>query len=509
MRLSGKNTTTDKWEKKYFSLLDEHDALEQNYQHNEALLCKTITRLALASTGFNKALDPHLKSLRKQLQNGLKSEKLKRELEEFSNALLTLDEHGDSNKNNSDPALLFEFLVRHFPKREAEFHRLEKAYQQDRKAGMQDLLLALHELVDEEHNVVSEIHNAHQDDQAIRRALCELLADSEIPESFKQRCTHLTCAIENHQENLPDLLDKTFSLLLEIKKYYQSAQQETTTFLASLSEELTQLGWQASHSSVQAQHHFDNKQHSDQIINSHMTGLQDDSANAVELEKLKLNVRDRMKVIAELLQAQQQQELTEHQQNLYAFQTLLDKIRYLENESERLQQKLQDAQLKALRDPLTQLPNRLAYDERLLTEQAKMKRNKTPLSLLVWDIDFFKKINDTYGHKAGDKTLMLIAKILKNNCRESDFIARFGGEEFVMLLAETHAQSGLIIADKIRTVIESSGFNYQGHKIQMTISCGISEFTNDECGDTVFKRADRALYLAKQHGRNQCIIAAI
>ncbi len=506
MRLSGHKEKTDKWEKKYFSLLDEHDALEQSYQTNEQLLCKTITRLALASTGFNHALDPYLKRLRKQLKNGLKSNKLKQELEEFSNALLTLDESSNQTSKET-PSLLIEFLIRHFPNKEADFHTLERAYHSDSKAGIQDLLLALHELVDEQQNVVTEIHSTHQDDEQIRELLYELLSDTDVPERFKKQTEQLSSALQHHEDSLPNLLNQTFSLLLAIKKHFQSEKQDMTQFLTHISEQLTVLGTQAADSSHSTQQFISEKQHLDQTINAKMAELHYDSANATELDILKNVVRERLNSISELLKNQQQKETTEQQNNLHSFQALLDKIRFLENETTSLHQKLHAAHYKALRDPLTSLPNRLAYDERLLVELAKKQRNQSALSLIVWDIDFFKKINDSYGHKAGDKTLTIIAKLLLNSCRQSDFVARFGGEEFLTLLPDTDAQSAFIIADKIRQNISSSGFNYQGHKIKITISCGISEFTNGDSGDTVFKRADTALYQAKRNGRNQCIIA--
>ena len=161
---------------------------------------------------------------------------------------------------------------------------------------------------------------------------------------------------------------------------------------------------------------------------------------------------------------------------------------------------------KASRDPLTGLPNRLAYDERIALEQSRWLRYKSPLTLIIWDIDLFKLINDNFGHKAGDKTLTLVAQLIFNNCRETDFIARFGGEEFVMLLPNTLSEQAFILAEKIRTLISNSGFNYNGKSIKLTISCGISEFAEGDEFEAVFERADQALYQSKEQGRNKCSI---
>ncbi|MGZ5575370.1 MAG: GGDEF domain-containing protein, partial [Methylobacter sp.] len=127
-----------------------------------------------------------------------------------------------------------------------------------------------------------------------------------------------------------------------------------------------------------------------------------------------------------------------------------------------------------------------------------------PLSLIIWDIDHFKTINDRYGHKAGDKVLLLIAKQLSDHSYTTDFISRFGGEEFTMLLPNTDSQSALSRANQLRQVIEKTGFNASGTSVAITISCGITEFIPDDTDEAAFERADQALYQAKQQGRNRC-----
>ena len=122
---------------------------------------------------------------------------------------------------------------------------------------------------------------------------------------------------------------------------------------------------------------------------------------------------------------------------------------------------------------------------------------------MVCDIDLFKRINDSYGHLAGDKVLTIIARSLQRNLRVSDFIARFGGEEFVILMPGTTAEDAKIVAEKLRKKIEQSPFNFKKEPVQITISFGISQFAMDEHADEVFSRADKALYKAKKLGRNQ------
>lgn len=183
-------------------------------------------------------------------------------------------------------------------------------------------------------------------------------------------------------------------------------------------------------------------------------------------------------------------------------------IEAVKMEARSLKESLKQASTEAMTDALTQLPNRLAYDRRFEVEYARWHRNKEPLSLLVWDIDFFKKINDSYGHKIGDKTLVIISKLLSKYCREMDFVSRFGGEEFTMLLSNIRSNAALVLAEKIRRIIEKTGFNYAGKAIHITISCGIAELQASDNKETLFERADKALYEAKKKGRNQCVLAS-
>ena len=138
---------------------------------------------------------------------------------------------------------------------------------------------------------------------------------------------------------------------------------------------------------------------------------------------------------------------------------------------------------------------------------ARWERYHENLLLIIWDIDFFKKVNDTYGHQGGDEVLKMVAQLLRQQLRKPDFIARFGGEEFVSLLPNTSLGAGFKVADKMRNAVQDLEFTYKDNVIPITISCGISLFgTGDKPGD-VFERADKALYQAKEQGRNRCVIA--
>ena len=164
--------------------------------------------------------------------------------------------------------------------------------------------------------------------------------------------------------------------------------------------------------------------------------------------------------------------------------------------------------MRAISDPLTQLPNRAAYNERVEQEVAHQRRYQHPLTMVVCDLDHFKRINDGYGHLAGDKVLRLVAKLISDRLRDTDFVARYGGEEFVVLMPETAVEKARVAIEKVRKAIADSPFNFGGQPVQITMSFGITSVrVEDGSHDVAFQRADDALYQAKQQGRNRSVVA--
>ena len=136
------------------------------------------------------------------------------------------------------------------------------------------------------------------------------------------------------------------------------------------------------------------------------------------------------------------------------------------------------------------------------------KEDNIQATLLVWDIDHFKMLNDQYGHAAGDKVLQAVARKLKVNVADDDIVARFGGEEFVMLLNGKSAQEGEELAERVRLIIADTEFTYKQQPLKVTISCGVASFQPKDTPTTLFERADKALYKAKRSGRNKVEVLA-
>jgi len=184
---------------------------------------------------------------------------------------------------------------------------------------------------------------------------------------------------------------------------------------------------------------------------------------------------------------------------------LSNRLKKMDEESTQLRAQVRLERDRAQRDALTGIPNRAAYDERLTTEISRRNRHGRRLSLAVIDIDKFKDVNDKLGHKAGDKVLKNVAEICAAIVRTSDFLARYGGEEFALVLPETALEQARLVAEKLRGEIAAKGFFYDSRRVPITVSIGVAEFASNETADEVFQRADRALYAAKERGRNRCV----
>jgi diguanylate cyclase len=192
-------------------------------------------------------------------------------------------------------------------------------------------------------------------------------------------------------------------------------------------------------------------------------------------------------------------------------QQLAKRMAALEEESRELRLHLARQQQAATTDTLTELPNRDAYNQRIRimldhwrNGAANQRRDDDrAFCLAVADVDHFKRINDNYGHLAGDKVLKIVAREMAARLRDNDFVARYGGEEFVIILRDTRPADAEYVLNKIREAIQAIPFHFKDEKVEITLSFGVVVAERDDSPESVFERADQALYKAKQDGRNR------
>lgn len=189
---------------------------------------------------------------------------------------------------------------------------------------------------------------------------------------------------------------------------------------------------------------------------------------------------------------------------------LQDSLKAQQQLASRLEQLNQDLERRAMTDVLTGLHNRRAFDDALGREIERAKRLEKPLSLLMVDVDFFKRLNDTYGHQAGDHVLAKLGELIMHNARACDFPCRYGGEEFVIILPHTPLLGAQVAAERLRGRIEALGLDYEGQPIKITVSIGVAQVPADggpRTATIALRKADDALYEAKEAGRNRVVIS--
>jgi diguanylate cyclase len=190
---------------------------------------------------------------------------------------------------------------------------------------------------------------------------------------------------------------------------------------------------------------------------------------------------------------------------LEANQRLEDDLVCTKYRLEEQAQELDRTRREARTDVLSGVGNRKAFDERLQFTLSKFNRQKTPFALVLADVDHFKWINDTHGHQAGDQVVTNIGNVLQQSVRDTDFVARFGGDEFALLLSGIEGELATEIAERIRRKIERSNFNVgpENERVAVTFSMGLAAAREGDNAETLLERADRALYTSKESGRNQ------
>jgi diguanylate cyclase len=336
----------------------------------------------------------------------------------------------------------------------------------------------------------------------IEDTLLGLLDDLALPERHRPQAEAMRDRLQNGlnwYELLP-ILDDLATLMLAIT---DSGQHEFEAYLKQLNERLESF-----QSNLQAASagHADNRSAArdmDTQIREQVDGLQSSMQEAADLDDLKRVLENHLEGLLGTMDQHQKQRDEREQEVAARLQSLAERVAHMEQEALGYREHLEEQRQKALIDPLTGLPNRAAWSERLEHEIGQWQQQGNTLLLAMLDLDHFKRINDNYGHLAGDKVLKIIANVLRKRLRGTDFIARFGGEEFVLLMPATLPMAGAKLLETLRASIEACPFHFKGERVTITISMGLTAFRPGEHSDLVLKRADQALYRAKNNGRNR------
>lgn len=329
-----------------------------------------------------------------------------------------------------------------------------------------------------------------------------IMQQVELPPDTHRRAAQLRSRLSDQQDwdLLRQSLDETADLVIAVICH---SQREFQNFLQRLDERLCSL---YSHVSDQADAMAGRQTAAaelEQSVQGELTGLGETLDRSSDLTELRSSVSFHIERIAQTVKVYRQQENQRDEQQAGQMDAMREKLVAMETHCEQVREQLEHERARALTDILTQLPNRESWDERLRFEHERWQRYGHPVALAVIDIDHFKQVNDSFGHKAGDRVIQLVARALQERLRTTDFVARYGGEEFVVLLPETTLDQAVGVVDDLRHHVADMPFHFQGQPVRVTFSAGVSSFREGSAPDRVFDEADKALYSAKSGGRDR------
>ncbi len=531
---------TRRWRDKYLDLLDRHEKLKRNQEHQHDQMRRGLVMVSLLAQGQAGTIDSSLHDLRNALKNGSTLHRILDDLERavhqyedlnLAQAEVLLGQISDAAEKLGQCPLPRELQKRikdvqknagsELKHWSGYIHQLQnwiqivgdiatlEGHEDARQSKWWQRWFKPAEQPTEE--VIAKEVEASEPGfshiaQDVSDTLLNLLAQLVVPERLNYQSQSLQQRLQqglNWFELVP-LLEDTTEFLLQC---LGNSQAELENFLHSLDQRLQAIRILVTEASAGQADRKQAREALDSMVREQIADIRSVVTGSGDLGELGVSVRDHLMLIVEAMDKYQREEDEREQRLAEKLELLQSRLNEMEKEVSDSRVAIEEQRRRASHDHLTGLPNRDAYQKKLEEELARRHRYGSPLALVVCDVDHFKSINDTYGHLAGDKVLQLIARSLRKNLRDVDFIARYGGEEFVILMPETNAEGALLAAEKLRQTVENSPFNFRKERVPITLSFGISEFHSLESPDTVFERADKALYKAKHEGRNRSCMA--
>ncbi len=541
----GENTVADKTishlKLKLDTAISARSELEEEFSAQSALLTSFIGKLSQACKGIDKLLDNKLANLRSSLKKSTSFADLEKEVRTIS---VLLQQHSVQNDKN------IKKMNEQLQTSGASLQKVKKLPAVDQKQlkklisniqDSKDSLIQYVPLMSEfivfyeaalkvndlppkggllgANNAISVDKINKVDVADDKRALnpVEQTASKELLERFSSILNTLVMS-EKHKVDInkikSSLNDKisnhvlmtkclnVFDLIIEDLKEERSTAK---IFLSTLSETLATV--QASVSSTikstsesSVKHDKINKELHEKI-NEMSQGI--NGANS--LTDMKVDVNEKLLKIAKTLEKKTKLEEEQRQALQNKLNTMSAQVKQLELQSQNFEKRMQEQQAKSLQDALTKLGNRAAFDEYFAKEIVRFHHKKFDLAITVIDLDDFKRINDTYGHTAGDKTLQVIANTLKKVIGNDAFIGRYGGEEFVIVFSGIDKITVMNRLNILRKKVASLPFTFKNNRVSITLSIGVSLVQKDDNVHSAFERADTALYQAKKDGKNRVI----
>ena len=534
------SSESNKWKDKYLKNLEELENKERYWSDSEKNLRALIAHLTNAADTSSEKLNSQLTVLRDAINKGVAASKLKKAIDEVADSILGLDALREKKKKESSKQLN-DFIGKIKPagKIEKKLSKIAiKASQASSAKEISPLMNDLAELLvyglsladkNRDKGFLSSILSKKEEsndvapapketiEQSISiesnlnlenavKSLVSLLEKMVLPEDLQLDANLIKGQLSQPvDENIfLTSLERTVGITSDILNRVKKEKSEIEEFLKQLTERLHELDNDIRETARIRELTHQHGMKMTEGMKTEIQTIEHGIVNINDFSELKTAIQSRVILLRNHVDTFILSEGEKDQEASAIIEQLKQQVKTMESETEELKEQIEKERQQTLRDALTEIPNRLSYDDRLELELANYRRNKSPFVLVVWDIDFFKKVNDNYGHAAGDQVLKLVASILNKNMRETDFIARYGGEEFVSILPATDIKAAQLVTDKLRETIAESNFHFREEAVHVTVSAGFAEAKENEDGENLFIRADKALYKAKESGRNNC-----
>jgi diguanylate cyclase len=459
--------TTD-WKQKYRDSVAEMQAEENRWRQAEQVLRRLVGRLCAAGMGIDAQLDDELSALAAANRRNANAEELARMADSLTSVVVALDAAAPVLSQTMTMTMMQPAVAA-------------------RAAALSTPTLT-----------------------AMQAALASLLQrlplDSSLGAAKIELQAELAAAASDAA--LAAVVGRTADLIGTYSDSIAHERLQAAAVLGEVTRRLEEMAGYLTESSQATQQRYDEAQSHNESVMWQVHELTGEVSSAKELSTLQSLVKTRLERVTREVcdfRAREEGRLLEYKGRA---ENMTARIIQLERETEELHTKLDREKDGARLDPLTGLANRKSFDERFALEIARRQRAGAPGVMIIWDIDDFKNINDTYGHRAGDRVLRNVAACFKSGTRRGrDLSARIGGEEFAMLLDGIGIPEALKIANEVRSAVEELRFHFRGNPIRVTVSCGITELQSPDSMEAAFDRADSALYRAKRGGKNACIAA--
>jgi diguanylate cyclase len=441
---------TADWKQKYRDSLVEMEAEELRWKQVEQVLRRLVGRLCAAGMGVNPRLDDELIALAAANRRNADAAELARLADSLTTTVVSVDA--------TSPVPTITFPAAEIQTRLAMKSLLERLAMREPKNPVAAALLL-------------ELANARNDSA------------------------------------LAGIVLRTADLIQDHGEQVQRERVQTADILAEVTKRLDEMAGYLSDSNHANRTHFEDTQTYNDTVMSQMRELTDEVAGASELGVLQGLVNARLERVAQHVSNFRAREETRRLEVNGRAERMRSRIAELERETTDLHSRLDSEKQGARIDALTGIANRKSFEERFAQELAQKPRAAPAVVMLLWDLDSFKVINDSYGHRAGDRVLQSVAACFMAAVRGNDLVARIGGEEFAMLLSGTRMEQGMLIANQVRSAVEALRFHFRGTPVRVTVSCGLTELKENDAPEAAFDRADAALYRAKHSGKNLCVAA--